>query len=424
MSTYQERIDTVRKYFQSLKANRYPFVNETLAEKDEYTKSLYFRLLCALVRYTCEPNQMQVLYIERLIAGCKAEQKYRDYMRMALELEIKDVEEFVSALKETELKYYFCIDGSILLMLSNSDDKNYELLAEIVEIFGITRQEVQYLALASRAIVAQNSTMFEETLAQSPESMFSLSLFPYIADFHTGLVSNTDQKVYLYSFSKAKVDISNYQHLKPNKLVIENIILDHKDKMLQFQGYHEIVLRRCSVNLSELKLQFENISNVVLDRCVFDGGAKEKEVTLESVILNDCTHVQIKNCVFKNFSLRTIKENYVSNMLIENSCFENCINSYKSSDYIGGLGGVIYSYTSGITVLSECQFVNCGSRNSYSYGVNQIIANSKCRLKNCQFINCWHYMRGTRDTGTFNNRMFTSDTVVENCQVLDSANIK
>ena len=430
MSTYQERIDTVRKYFQSLKANRYPFVNETLAEKDEYTKSLYFRLLCALVRYTCEPNQMQVLYIERLIAGCKAEQKYRDYMRMALELEIKDVEEFVSALKETELKYYFCIDGSILLMLADSDDKNYELLAEIVEIFGITRQEVQYLALASRAIVAQNSTMFEETLAQSPESMFSLSLFPYIADFHTGLVSNTDQKVYLYSFSKAKVDLSNYQHLKPNKLVIENIILDHKDKMLQFQGYHEIVLRRCSVNLSELKLQFENISNVVLERCVFDGGAKEKE-TKSAIKFNHCTDVSITGCVFKDFSSRTIEKNYVKNFSVENTSFENCIYKFTNDSYEWrSTPCVIYiknDCENSIHFFENCTFVNCGGKNTaYAYGSN-FICNCKSKLKNCQFTECWNYYtlsgKLVKDPDNYNRRMFPSDTKVENCQVVNSANI-
>lgn len=431
MSTYQERIDTVRKYFHSLKANRYPFVNETLAEKDEYTKSLYFRLLCALVRYTCEPNQMQVLYIERLIAGCKAEQKYRDYMRMALELEIKDVEEFVSALKETELKYYFCIDGSILLMLSDSDDKNYELLAEIVEIFGITRQEVQYLALASRAIVAQNSTMFEETLAQSPESMFNLSLFPYIADFHTGLVSNTDQKVYLYSFSKAKVDLSNYQHLKPNKLVIENIILDHKDKMLQFQGYHEIVLRRCSVNLSELKLHFENVSNVVLDRCIFDGGAKEKE-TLEAIQFNTCSNVKITGCVFKNFSSQTIVKNDVVNFFVENTSFENCIYQYQrsSSDW-ASLGCVISSDYSPNNVIyfENSTFVNCGGKNSACYYSTNFICNYKSKLKNCHFIECWHYNYNGNynmyksDPDDSRRRMFTSNTEVENCQVVNSANI-
>ena len=426
MSTYQERIDTVRKYFQSLKANRYPFVNETLAEKDEYTKSLYFRLLCTLVRYTCEPNQMQVLYIERLIAGCKAEQKYRDYMRMALELEIKDVEEFVSALKETELKYYFCIDGSILLMLSNSHDKNYELLAEIVEIFGITRQEVQYLALASRAIVAQNSTMFEDAQKQSPESVQTLSLFPYVAGFYSGLVVNSDQKVYLYSCSKAKVDLSNYQQLKPNKLLIENMVLDHKDKMLQFQGYHEIVLRKCSVNLCELNLQFENISNVVLDRCVFDGGANEKE-TLGAINFSNCSEVKITGCVFKNFSSQTITENYTIHFSIENSSFENCMHQYtRYSDDWKSFGCVIFSdyyFQNDINYFENCTFVNCGGKNKANFYSADFICNRKSMLKKCQFIECWHYNDGNRDPDNYNRRMFPSDTEVENCQVVNSANI-
>ena len=57
MSDYEKHVDEIRKYFEEHKAERYPFENALLREKDEYVKSLYFRMLCTLVRYTGEPDE-------------------------------------------------------------------------------------------------------------------------------------------------------------------------------------------------------------------------------------------------------------------------------------------------------------------------------------------------------------------------------
>ena len=145
MSDYEKHVDEIRKYFEEHKAERYPFENALLREKDEYVKSLYFRMLCTLVRYTGEPDEMQVLYIRRLLAGAHAENQFQDYMKMALDLDRGDIDEFVSLFAEDELRYYFCIDGSILLSVARAGDKQYELLAELAELLGINQKELAYL---------------------------------------------------------------------------------------------------------------------------------------------------------------------------------------------------------------------------------------------------------------------------------------
>lgn len=96
MSTFEQQIDAVRAYFKEHKAERYPFENPYLREKEEYIQSLYYRMLCALVRYPDEPDDMQVLYIRRLMAGAQAEHTFQDYMKMALDLDTDDINEFIS----------------------------------------------------------------------------------------------------------------------------------------------------------------------------------------------------------------------------------------------------------------------------------------------------------------------------------------
>ena len=123
MSTYDKRNEFIKKYFESIKVNQNLFQNLTLKTQNEYIKSLYFRMLCVLAQYTGNVNEMQTLYLKRLMDGCKAELDYIEYMRMAMSLNIKDIDGFVLGFKEDDLRYYFCIDGCILLVLGDGNEK-------------------------------------------------------------------------------------------------------------------------------------------------------------------------------------------------------------------------------------------------------------------------------------------------------------
>ena len=81
-------------------------------------------MLCSLIRYTGEPSKMQVLYVRRLMAGINAEAAFEDYMKMALDLDTTDVDEFIATYKQDDLKYYFCIDGMILLAVAENAEKS------------------------------------------------------------------------------------------------------------------------------------------------------------------------------------------------------------------------------------------------------------------------------------------------------------
>ena len=79
MTSVERKIDDIRACLNKVRVEQYPLVNPLLAEKDEYIKSLYLRVLCFLIRNDGETNNMQTLYISRLIAGIKAEQELQEY---------------------------------------------------------------------------------------------------------------------------------------------------------------------------------------------------------------------------------------------------------------------------------------------------------------------------------------------------------
>lgn len=339
MSDFGKHIDEIRRYFDEHKAERYPFENALLGEKDEYVKSLYFRMLCTLVRYTGEPGEMQALYIRRLIAGSHAESEYPDYMKMALDLDREDIDEFISVFGESDLKYYFCIDGAIILTVGESSDKNYELLAELIELLGITRDELTYLISVSKAIISLNSDQFEETKRNSPETTKALSLYHYAAGFYTGMLADTPELRHIYSCNKAEVNLSNYTDYKAERVILENVTISLQESIV-FDGCSEVIMRRCSFHGNSCPFKFRRVGQVI-----------------------------IEECEISDFSNRFAVFADTNNLYLRRNRFINC--GYTLSSRGHAMGGVLLSHGERMdsVVIENNKFLNCYvARTEYVYG--------------------------------------------------------
>lgn len=386
MINYEEKIDKMRNYFNEHKAECYPFVNTMLAEKDEYTKSLYFRILCMLVRYTNEPNDMQILYIKRLIAGTQAENTFQDYMKMAIEIETKDIEEFISIFSKDELRYYFCIDGAILLNTA-PNDKNYKLFAEIIEMLGVTKKELNYLMAVARSICLQDSEAFNNAKELSLESTKSLDVYHYIEGFYSGDVVNTPTLLHITSCDKSELDLSQDGEFSAQKVIIENIQYCVSEDLV-FKGCAEVIIRNCKFTGNVSRMEFFNIGKVT-----------------------------IENCEFSNFEMRVAYFNNVNEIYCTHSRFINC-GQTENNEYRNIYGGVLYNAgdKTNLIVLNDNELLNCyicrtTERSGYaSSGIfihsesNADISIMNNCFNGCQCINHNGYLPSAYISGHFENK--------------------
>lgn len=421
MSDYEKHIDKIRKYFEEHKAERYPFENKLLCEKDEYVKSLYFRMLCTLVRYTGKPSEMQVLYIRRLIAGSQAENEFEGYMKMALDLDKGDIDEFVSLFSEDKLRYYFCIDGSILLSVVRSEDKNYELLAELVELLGINREELAYIVSMAKAIITQDSELFDDTKAIAPQTIKQLSMYHYVQAFYAGAIVDTSEKLHIYSCGKAEVDLSKYSPIKAKKVIVENVCISLQEDVC-FEDCEEIVFLNTDVQVNDCRLKFKNVDSIMFENALFENGRKYP------IMFQDCGKVQMNSCRFRNFISRTIQEENVGSFSVSKSSFDKCEYQYSKNGFLWEtLGGVIFSSSpesNGINYFDSCTFVNCGGRNTGSSFFSDFISNCRSELTACTFRSCWNYHNeNERDSDSCYRGMFPHDSKAIDCVAVNSANI-
>ena len=323
MSTFEQQIDAVRAYFKEHKAERYPFENPYLREKEEYIQSLYYRMLCALVRYPDEPDDMQVLYIRRLMAGAQAEHTFQDYMKMALDLDTDDINEFISAFHEDELRFYFCVDGLVLLSAVQAHEKAYALLSELIELLGITKDELRYLSAIAAAIVTQSSQAFDSAKALATHFTKHLSFYPYIRGFYSGLITDTSAEKHIYFANGGNISLSQYGPYTAKRVVIENIscVLDQD---INFEGCAEVILRNCTLKGNEYQFQFYYVRKIM-----------------------------IENCNISDFSNRFAYLKNSTNLFVQNNRFENCGYCGKTD----ALGGVFYNYASSMAT-NIVNFIN------------------------------------------------------------------
>lgn len=324
MSTFEQQIDAVRAYFKEHKAERYPFENPYLREKEEYIQSLYYRMLCALVRYPDEPDDMQVLYIRRLMAGAQAEHTFQDYMKMALDLDTDDINEFISAFHEDELRFYFCVDGLVLLSAVQAHEKAYALLSELIELLGITKDELRYLSAIAAAIVTQSSQAFDSAKTRTTRSTKDLSFYPYVRGFYSGLITDTSAEKHIYSADGGKVSLGQYGPYTAKRVVIENIscVLDQD---IKFEGCEEVIIRSCILKGNKYRFEFHRVGKV-----------------------------SIENCEIIDFSNRFAYLEDSNHLFVQKNRFENC----GCAD--DGDGGVFYcDRSAGQIHFIENEFLSC-----------------------------------------------------------------
>lgn len=386
MCDYEKNIDNIRKYFQAHGAERYPFENALLAEKEEYVKSLYFRMLCALVRYTGDPSEMQVLYIRRLIAGSRCEGGFEDYMKMALELGADDVDAFISVFKEDDLKYYFCLDGAILLAVMKEADKNYALLAELVDLLEILRNELEYLTKVAKAAILQSSELFDEARECATDTIEKLPMYQYVCGFYCGAIVNTPTEIHIYSSDKSLVNLSKYGTFNAGKVTIENITADLEENIV-FYGCEEVVIKNCKLLGDRCRFEFTNTGKVVLENCSVDNFSN-RFMHLKGCNELVVVHNHFLNCGYtEDADIRggVIYDcDKLETIILENNTLQNCYIARETLRSNWGCTGIfissitdLYSRPMQLLKVVGNRFIGCQCKNNGNYTEAYISARAR-----------------------------------------------
>ena len=369
MTSVERKIDDIRACLNKVRVEQYPLVNPLLAEKDEYIKSLYLRVLCFLIRNDGETNNMQALFIRRLISGIKAEQEFQEYMKLALDIGTLDIEEFVAAMKKDDLKYFFCVDGIMVLSFSDCIDKKYGLFAELIEVLGVGLNEIEYLSLIATAIMEQDSKKADAAFKMVPNSIEHLSFFHCFSDFYSGAIINTDEKYYLYSPDKREISFPESYKFTSKRVIFENITINVESNIV-FEGCNEVVLRKCNLEGGLAGLRFNMIDKVRIEKCKISGFANRFAVFSSTkeieIIENNFKHCGATGASDERGGVINIWSTGTENILLENNVLSGCYIARSEYKYDWCATGIFVGSNYNVKKMRVVgnKFVGCRCRNN------------------------------------------------------------
>lgn len=406
MDEFNRRISGIRRAMEEMKTEMYAISNPVTAALDEYIKSLYIKMLCTVVQYENDPSEMQLLYLRRLHKGIQIDNSIEDFMRMALDISEVDVQEFIDIMRGDHTRYYFVLEGILLVSMGKGEQANYEYLGELIELICISKRELEYLSTVARSILEQDSEYYDKAKSIAPESVEGFEVVPYIANFYAGAIVDTRIEKHFYAPNRDW----NYRFAFP--------CLFHEKK---------VTFSNLAFEMSNT-LEFDGCEMIEFQNCVIKGNNY-------SVYFRGCGDVKFINCRFYDFSSYTIVDDMVERLSLLKCEFENCIFHYKrnTNDW-QKIGGVVHATNDTnnarvnhryVVELSGCEFRNCGGKNESNYYSSAIICNALCEVRDCKFINCWNYSQGNIDPKNSQRFLFGDkyECVDERNEIIGSANM-
>lgn len=377
MEKFNKRIEGIRTMMSGMKVEMYAIVNPELAALDEYTKNLYLKVLCTVIQYENEPSEMQTLYFKRLIAGSGTEEPLEEYMRKALEISDVDIKEFISYMKENQVRYYFALESMVLTAMGQQTQNNYEYLAELIELCGITKEDLKYLAFIAESILRQDSGYYDTAKDNINNRTKSLNFYPYVSNYYAGALIDNDSEQYYTapSLGMNTNDIILPAEYTARKVTFRNLVINLGEDC-KFEGCETVDFINCKITTDDSKaLYFKAIGNVSFTECEF------YDMDNHVACFESVNNVEVKQCTLRNCgwvctgygrgALFTFNWDLKNTFTFINNEVLNCY--IKSTGNYCGVTGILIN-TSEVKkgVIRDNEFVGCqciNNGNSYTAAI-------------------------------------------------------
>lgn len=398
MEEFSKNIEGIRRMMSDLRNEKYAIVNPDLVSLDEYMKTLYLKVLCTVVQLGDEPTEMQILFLKRIVSGIGVDDPAEEYMRRGLEISDIDMQEFLAGMKENRAKYYFALDGLILVSIGTENQECYLYLAEIIELLDICKDDLKYICLVASSVLQQQSSLYDEAKKLTNERVQEIDYAPYLQNFYCGAIQDSRELVHFSAPDRKNSDAIEFRSSYTERIVIFDNLNIAITENWRFDGCEEVRFTNCNITGRDFSIAMQGCKKVVIEACRFDG-----------------------------FHVPVLEENWNIEVMIENCDFENCVYQYNRAtcDWMA-LGGVIHTDNSeknAVNFIRGTKFKKCGGRNSCNYYSSAIISNCRCKVYDCEFNDCWNYNNGNnKDPEQRERCLFLNSTEGEGIEIINSAN--
>ena len=281
-----------------IRVKEFVIENPDILSQDSYCKNLFFVFLTVLIQSDNTPSEMQLLYLNRLVNGCKCENTVEDYFKRSLSLKDSEINDFFSIMKDNQLKYNFVLEGLILLGLESPKQTNITLFAEMLELLRIGKEDLKCLSLISKSILEQNGQYYETAKQIMTDNIRKMDVRSHLKPYYVGeIIYNTVNKLFTAPTQQLSNNILINDLSNINKVTYQNLVID-LSRSVNFKNCDTVVFQNCRIKSSDYaNFQFSATQNVSFIECEINDFAKR------IAEFKGCGTITMKKCLFRNCGL-------------------------------------------------------------------------------------------------------------------------
>ncbi len=381
LETAQGHREELLREMEEIRTEKYAVRNPVTVGLDEYVKGLYLKALCTVVQYDNTPTGMQTMYLKRILNGMDAEDTEEEYLRKALEMNEADIREFANAIKDKEARYYFALEGLLLAGMGERNRENYEYLAELIGILGLSGRELEYLCQVAKSVLLQQSPLFDDAKDLLCAGTKALDLLPYMWEYYCGAVVDLDTRKKYYApdpEASGEMDLPN--EYRNCEVSFENLAIDMTKAGWLFTHCKEVRFRNCRIEGGGYAIRMSRVKRVVMEHCVFRHftdrvlemeQGEELEIVGSEFLSCGCTLKWTSSCDLGGGVLYLDNSgsncNLLRSVLLRDNKFRRCYVASPQIEYVDKMG-IIAAYYDGrmetakaekLTLLRN-EFSECG----------------------------------------------------------------
>lgn len=430
MEENREQLRRLRDYLARTQGERYPFRGHRLEKENHYIQNLYLKHLCLAAQAGAFVDEMQTLFLQRLITGCGAEYDRGTYLRQGGEADENSLEELFEQLEKHGLRQAFLLDVLLMIHLGAEDRERDEFAAQLCAAMRITPDELVRLARMCAAVLRLDLPgCLECDLDGGGEGGVRLWA-PYLPEELPPVWKMTEDMIAVWSPEPMAFEFKKLKEAESigNELVqlFPTAESNSYDSMscVRFEERVGAAFYGLTTEISE-HIYFANVEKVQFVGCTLIGDGRMLQ-SAASLWFENCPQISFQDCTFQNFGGRVICLKNCDMIMVKNCVFENCtIKYYHKSDDWRDFGGVIKQlFTTAQLTLRGSRFVNCRGINGANYYVSSILSDCAARIYDCRFENCWHlYNSMSKDPADPRRCLFGHIVEESGNEVIDSAEL-
>lgn len=373
MNDYDHLIGTLREAMKKTRAVRHPIQNELLAQQGEEVKTLYLGMLYSILCYMGAPSESQHLYLHRLIKGIDAQEEPEEYMACAMSIDEDFLKHFLDIFHGDALRFYFCVDGAILVSLGEQEEgqrRGWEYLAELLEALGLQQLEVSSLTCVAQAILTQNQTAFDCARDHMRNELsLELDWRGYLRGFYEGKIADTGKLLHFYSADRQ--DLAWPGSVFSDKTVVFEHARLKLMGSLSFRNCPEVRFVDCEILNDENTIFFSDVARICFENCTIRGAKQRfaKIAAAESIRMIGCEVTDCEAVSPDDYNcggiIGLVEGREIEELELRGNLFRSCVFKTRSSswDISGAIMGTDYAarwVTVKKFILIKNRFDDCG----------------------------------------------------------------